>query len=451
MSLDAFLNPRSVAVLGASADPEKFSYSLLLNLVEAGFPGTLRAVNPRGGSALGLDFHERFEDLPEAPDLVLAALPATRVLDALRPCFEAGVPAVAVLTSGFAESGPEGRRLQERLRAEAREAGTRLLGPNCLGLVRAPARLAATFYWELPPPELFTTSAPGISILSMSGGLGAMFLQELSRRGLPLSTFVSLGNCADLGAAEFLEAVLRDPHTGTVGLFLEGEAPGPWLEAACRTAAEKPLVLLRAGRSAAGARAALRHTGTPPPSPDTDRRVAEAGLQQARDSAEWFDLLEARHLCAPGTGGVAIVSNSGGACVVAADALEDAGVPVPPLGPATQAFLAARIPPFGCAANPVDTTAGVEDEDCQAILRALLDDPAIGAALVISVGLDYPGWAHACAGSAKPVVVCTFDAPEMERACRAVGLPHAASVEAGVRMVRGLLVGASSAVRGRRL
>lgn len=447
MTLDAFLDPQAVAVLGASADPEKFSYSLLQNLVEAGFPGVLRAVNPRGGSALGVGFHERVEDLPEVPDLVLAALPAAHLLPALRPCFARGVPAVAVLTSGFAECGPEGRTLQEALVTEARAAGTRLLGPNCLGLVRAPARLAATFYWELPPPELFASQRPGLSILSMSGGLGAMFLQELSRRGLPLSTFVSLGNCADLTAAEFLEALRRDPHTRTVGVFLEGEAPGQWLEAAQRTAAEKPLVLLRAGRSAAGARSALRHTGTPPARPETDRLVSRSGLQVARDSAEWFDLLEARHLCPPARAGVAVISNSGGACVVAADALEDAGLDVPALAPATQALLSARIPPFGCVANPVDTTAAVEDDDCEAILRAILADPAVGAVLVISVGLDYPGWVPA--GAAKPVVVCTFDAPAMERACRASGVPHAASVEAGVRMVHGLVqVGESSRVPG---
>lgn len=445
MTLSPFLEPRSAVLVGASADPEKFGFSLLQNLVEARFPGALYGVNPRGGEALGVAFHERVHDLPEAPDLALLALPAERVLEAARPCFERGIPALAVLTSGFAETGPEGRRLQERLAREAREAGARLLGPNCLGLVRAPSRLAATFYWELPPPDLFAAREPGLSILSMSGGLGAMFLQELSRRGLPLSTFVSLGNCADLGPAEFLGALEDDPHTGAVGLFMEGQGPGDWLEAAARCGRRKPLVLLRAGRSASGMRAAIRHTGATPPAADLDERIREAGVVQAADSAHWFDLLEALHRFRDrkaGSRGVAVVSNSGGACVVAADALEAAGLDVPLLGPEARARLESMIPPFGSPLNPVDTTAALEDEDCEAVMRAVLGDPAVGLALVINVGLDYPAWAEACRRAGEetgcPVVACAFDAPAMAEACRQRGVPVSSCVEAGVRMLAAL-------------
>src|SRR5918996_1843906 len=348
--------PAGVAVLGVSRNPAKLGYRLLQNVKEGGFAGAIHPVNPSGEPILGVPTVRAIEALPDGVDLALVSLPAPAVPAAITALAARGVQAAVILSSGFAEVDAEGRTIQAELLQTARAAGLRLVGPNCMGVYSAPARLNGTYFWDLP-------QSPGeISIVSQSGAYGGLIFRHLGGRGLGVARFVSIGNQVDVEIAEVLEWLVDDPATTVIACFVEALRDGPrFLAAARRAAGRKPIVMLKGGRSDAGSRAAGSHTGSLAGGWEIYRAAcASARIVLAEETEEFFDALEALAAirCGPprplaAAPGIAIVTVSGGPSVVAADTAEREGLAVPALSEGTRDGLRALLPPFAALGNPV--------------------------------------------------------------------------------------------------
>ncbi|KAF0242368.1 MAG: hypothetical protein FD180_3949 [Planctomycetota bacterium] len=429
-ALDPLFRPRSIAVVGASRDPAKLGHVLLKNVLDYGFAGEVFPVNPSGGEILGRTVYTDLRSLPQAPDLVLLSIPNRGVPGAIRDAAARGAKAAVILASGFGEMGGDGKALQD----EIRESGLRLLGPNCMGVYNLPGRLNATYFWELPRRE------GNLAFVSQSGAYGGLLFGELRRRALGVSVFASIGNQADITHADVMDWLEDDPRTEVVGLFVEEIKDGPrFLETCRRLARTRAVVAFKAGRSGAGKRAAHSHTGSMAGDYEVVRAaLGQAGVVVARDTDEFFDALAA--YCAYPKGlsvgkGLAIVTISGGPCVTAADAAEEAGIPVPELKPETQARVGALVPEFGALRNPVDMTPQCDPERFPAIVAAVASDPQIGALLAINVGLDRPqfGAAFAQAKSTVPVLAFTLDVPQIQKTFTDAGIPIFPTPERAVR------------------
>jgi acetyltransferase len=302
-----------------------------------------------------------------------------------------------------------------------------------MGIYRLPDRLNGTYFWELP------RRAGNLAFVSQSGAYGGMLFGELRRRAMGISTFVSIGNQADITHADILEFLETDPTTEVVALFVEEVRNGPrFLAAARRLAAKKAVIAFKVGRTGAGRRAAQSHTG----SMAGDYEVARAALRQAgvvvaSDTDEFFDALAAYSAYPRGLGGggLGIVTISGGPCVAAADACEESGVPAPVLRPATQERVRALIPEFGASHNPVDMTPQMDVAKMAACVEAVAGDPGISALLAINVGLDRPEFAAAFARmkGSKPVLAFTVDAPKIAEGFAAAGIPMFSTPERAAR------------------
>lgn len=437
--LDALLRPSSVAVVGASRNPEKLGHRLLKNLLEHGFPGRVVPVNPSGEPILGLP---SVPELRPPVDLALISVPDPQVPDAMKAAAAAGAGAAVILSSGFGETGEDGRRVEGAIRQVARDAGMRVLGPNCMGVYNGHARLNATYFWELP-------RQPGpVGFASQSGAYGGLFFREMGRRGLGVGQFVSLGNQLDIGHPDVLAAFAEDPRIEVIALFVEEVADGAAFLAAGEAAARrKPVVALKAGRTAAGARAARSHTG----SLAGDARVFQAacrraGILLARETEEFFDAIEvvarlARR--APRDGRVAILTISGGPSVIASDACDELGLRVPTLPAPVQAELRALLPSFAATGNPVDMTPQASPAVYRAAFRAVLESGHVSGGLVINVGLDVPDFAEGAVGAAAacdlPLVACTADTPRVDAILRQGGIPILPTPERAARAYRMLV------------
>ncbi|WP_419897324.1 acetate--CoA ligase family protein [Roseomonas sp. USHLN139] len=388
--LRALLDPRSIAIVGASARPGSFGERTMRNL--AGFAGRLHLVNGRYGTIGEHPCHASIAALPEVPDLVVAATPMEAAEGVLQDCIAAGVGALVLYAAGFSETGrPERIALQTKLTAMAQRGGVRLVGPNCIGLVDY-ARGARISFVAVPEAKA-PPARPAIGIVSQSGNLGFALAQAVEA-GLSIGRVLTCGNSADVDVADLVAALAEDPACSAIALVFEGMAePRRLIEAAeIAWAQDKPLVVYKLATGEQGAQAALSHTGSLAGSDATYRAAfARAGMVLV----EGFEgLLECASFLAkappPKADGVAVVSTSGGSAIMAADRAELRGVPLPQPGPEAQAVLAARIPDFGSARNPCDVTAQVlnDPESLRACAGALLADPAYGT-LILPNGYAY--------------------------------------------------------------
>jgi acyl-CoA synthetase (NDP forming)/GNAT superfamily N-acetyltransferase len=413
-SLQPLFRPRSIAVVGASRNPRSPGGAVFATLVGSGFPGPLYAINRAAGEVAGRPAHPSLVAVPEPVDLVVVAVPAADVPAVARQAAGCGARALVVLSSGFSEAGADGAALEAELVHIVRTSGLRMVGPNCLGVAvpAGPAPFDATFA-PLSP-------APGrIAFASQSGGLGIATLSYCAARGLGLSAFVSLGNKADVSSNDLLAWWERDEGTRVVLLYLEDFGnPRRFARVARRVARSTPVVALKAGRGAAGRRAAGSHTaalaaGEAP----TDALFDLAGVIRAQTLEE---LLETGELLAgqplPAGDRVGIVSNAGGPGILAADACEAMGLSVPVLGADLQAELARAVPGVAATSNPVDLGAGSGGERFAAAGRALIDSGEIDALMVLSTpvrGTDPDAVARAVEGLADgrlPVLGCLLGA-----------------------------------------
>ncbi|MEM6743871.1 MAG: acetate--CoA ligase family protein [Pseudomonadota bacterium] len=354
--IEAMMRPRAVAVVGASADPARIGGRPIAYMRRFGFGGDLLPVNPKRDEIQGLKAHPSLLALDREIDLVIVATPAPSVTQALEDAAERGARAAVIFSSGFAEVGPEGAAMQAKIARIAEARGMAVVGPNSLGTYDAGGATAAfTTFLDLAPPR------PGpLAILSQSGAYGAHVGLMAAERGVPASRWVATGNEASLGATEFIDHFADDPELRVLGVYAEGVRDGRAFCAAVRRArdAGKSVVLMKVGRTAAGEAAAASHTASLAGDDAVfDAAAAEAGALRADRTDHFIDLLYGLARKGPIRGRkLGIVTISGGAGVLMADAATDAGLDLPPMPEGAQAALKARCP-FGSPVNPVDVTA----------------------------------------------------------------------------------------------
>ncbi len=447
-SLRALVNPRSVAVVGASADFRKVSGRPVKHLLDKGFAGDIYPVNPRAEEIGGRKCYPDVDSLPDGVDLAVIVLPADQVPEAVRALGRRGVPAAVVFASGFAEIGEEGRERERELGRVAREAGVRICGPNCLGLLNSFERVIATFsqYVDGDVP-----SGP-IGFVSQSGAFGTAIAALARDRGLGLGYFVNTGNEVDVTFVDAMREVISDERIQVGAGYIEGLKDGPGLcELADRAMAlGKPLVLTKVGRHGAGARAAASHTGSLAGEDVVfDGVVRQKGIVRARNEEHMLDMIEAFTSCElPAGRGIGIATQSGGAGVLIADRAEEVGLSVPRLQEATQQAIQACIPGFGATANPVDVTGQFVAEP--AVLREsvihMLDDPGVDIGIVwlqlmrahVDTLIDI--FVSIKARAAKPFVVAWVAAPEEAVIrLRALGIAVFRGAEPAADAVAGLV------------
>jgi acetate---CoA ligase (ADP-forming) len=380
-SMRHLLHPRSVAVIGASRDPAALGRVVLDNL--AGFHGPVYAVNPTPGEIGGRPCFARVTDAPAPVDLAVIVVPAPAVEAALADCAAAGVRGAVVITAGFAEVSEEGRAVQARLRATARQAGMRLVGPNCLGVMNAAAgvRLNATFAATFSPPG-------NVGLLSQSGALGLAVLEHSRRLNLGISTFVSVGNKADVSGNDLLAYWKDDPQTAVVALYLESFGnPRRFARLAPEVARRKPVVAVKSGRSAAGTRAASSHSAALAcQDVAVDALFAQAGVIRTETLEDLYDvvgLLATQPV--PAGPRVGVVTNAGGPGILLADACDARGLSLPELRKETREELRAFLPAAAGVGNPVDVLADARPEDFARAVAAVGRDPEVDALVVIYV------------------------------------------------------------------
>jgi acetate---CoA ligase (ADP-forming) len=378
------LEPRSVAVIGASRRRGTVGGELLHNLIAGGYGGQVYAVNHRAHEVQGLPAFRSVSELPGPVELAVVCVPAEAVVGAARDCALAGVRAVLVVSAGFAETGGEGSRRQRELLDACRDAGIRLVGPNCLGVLNTAGdvRLNATF---APHQAL-----PGrIGFLSQSGGLGVAIIEAAARFEVGLSSFVSIGNKADVSANDLLQYWEQDPGTDVVLLYLESFGnPRKFARIARRVARQKPVLAVKGGRSPAGTRATSSHTGALLSASDVtvDALFQQAGVIRTDTLHELLDVaaLLAKQPV-PRGGRVAIITNAGGPAIMCADTCQSNGVDVPQLPAAVKRRLGEFLPPAASLGNPVDMIATASGEDYRRTIQTLVEADICDAILAIFV------------------------------------------------------------------
>jgi acyl-CoA synthetase (NDP forming) len=351
--LDYIFNPRSVAVIGASNNRERWGYSTMRSILKAGFRGKIYPVHPKEKEIFGLPAYPSVLDIPDEVDLAVFVVNAAQAVKAMKECAKKGIKGAVVITAGFAEISGEGRQLQDEIVSTAREGGIRFVGPNCLGIWSSAASFDCAFYKR---PE------PGpIAFVSQSGMLGEYLLEIALAKGYGFSKFVSSGNQADLDVCDYLEYLETDSDTKAIVLYLEGVKDGKrFLDVARKVVAEKPIVVYKAGHTSAGARAALSHTASlAGNSAFFDAACSQSGVIRASEIFESFDIAEAlAHQPFPKSNRVGVISGGGGFCVTAADACASHGLEVPELDAETQKRILALFHPYSPhPRNPVDMIA----------------------------------------------------------------------------------------------
>ena len=379
--------PRSVALLGATGRADSQMARPLRWLVERGFTGAVYPVNPKYPELAGRRCYRALADVPGPVDLVLALVPAARTVDAVRDAGAAGAAAVIVFASGFAETGAAGAALQQRLVDAGTEAGVRVLGPNCQGIVYAPAGLFATFSAAAERP---LSGSCGIAYVGQSGAIGGSVLDLAAERGLDLTAWVSTGNQADVELTEIGRHLVRDPEISVLAVYTESIRDGAAYERLAIEAAQAgtALVVLRSGRSSAGKRAAVSHTGAMLGDDTAFTLVSRHhGVVLVDDVEELLAAATAlRGQPRPRGRRVVAVSTSGGAGILAADRCEENGLTLPELAPETQEKLSRWVPEFGALANPVDVTAALFDRGERAfgeVCSIVCADPSTDALMVL--------------------------------------------------------------------
>lgn len=320
----------------------------------------------------------------------------------------------------------------------AADAGMTLVGPNCMGVVsrlRSGALLNGSYFWDVPD------RAGGISFISQSGAMGGMFLDQVRRRDVGLARFLSIGNAADLGVTDALAWLAEDETTTAIGMFVEGVGDGrAFVEAASRAASAKPVIALKGGRHATGAKAAASHTGALAGSYGPVRAAfLRAGVEETTSSQDFFDRLFTTELPRPRGPRVAIVTVSGGPSVVAADAITDHELQLAELAPGTEKALRQHVPPFAAVGNPVDVTPQCPPDAMAAAVGAVYDDPNVDAVVAIDCGLDVPEFGEAVAAAVErtglPTVAYLLDVPGVAAPMRRAGVPEVDSPERAVAVV----------------
>ena len=377
--LEAIFAPRTVAVIGASEHASSVGRALFANLIDGRFKGKVFAVNAQHSAILGRESYPSVAALPEAVDLAVIATPAATVPEIMQQCADAGVKGAIVISAGFKETGPAGRALEDEVLAAARRGGVRVIGPNCLGVMRPQLGLNATFATPIAQPG-------NVAFLSQSGALCTAVLDWSQREQVGFSAFVSLGSMLDVGWGDLIDHFGDDPQTHSILLYMEtiGDARA-FLSAAREVALTKPIIVLKTGRTAGAAQAAVSHTGSLAGSDAVlDVAFRRCGVLRVDTIAELFYLAEAlAKQDRPRGPRLTIVTNAGGPGVLATDALLRNGGQLATLQPQTIARLDALLPPYWSHANPIDLLGDADAGRYAQALDAVAADRDSDGVLVI--------------------------------------------------------------------
>jgi acetyl coenzyme A synthetase (ADP forming)-like protein len=378
--IEFFFNPKVVAVVGASRRPGKVGYELLRNLRES-FKGRLYVVNPEAKEILGVPCYPSLSDVPDDVDVAVVVVPAEKVIDVAEEAGRKGVKGLIVISSGFKEVGPEGAERERRLVEVVRRYGMRLIGPNCVGVYVPKSGMNTLFL------SRERQGYPGhgfIAFASQSGAFGSAVLDWAAMRGIGISKFISYGNKADVDEVDVLKYLVEDEDTRVITLYIEGVERGREFFSTLREVTKyKPVVVLKSGRTEAGARAAASHTGSLAGSDAVyDAAFKQCGAIRAYGMEELFDIAMALGMQPPAAGDrVTVLTVGGGSGVMATDALADLGLRVPRLSDDTVAKLRKVLLPFASPYNPVDVTGSAVDEHLVEAIEIILKSGEVDAVM----------------------------------------------------------------------
>lgn len=424
MSLEALFKPKSVAVIGASGTPGKIGYAIMKNLIDYGYEGKIYAVNVKGGEIEigGRKFpvYKSILDVPDEVDMAVIVVPAKFVPQVVEECGKKGVKVLPIISSGFGELGEEGKKVEQQLVETAHKYGMRILGPNIFGVVYTPAKLNATF----GPTDVM----PGkLALVSQSGALGIALMGWTILEKVGLSAVVSVGNKSDIDDADLLEYFETDENTGAILIYMEGVKDGrKFMEVAKKVSMKKPIIIIKAGRSERGAKAAASHTGSLAGA-DSIYTAAfkQSGVLRALTIGEAFDWARTlSNLPEPQGENVVILTNGGGIGVMATDAAEEEGLKLYDNLEELKVF-ANHMPPFGSYKNPVDLTGMAGAESYEGAIRDAMAHPEMHAIAVLycqTAVLDPRDLAkivikeYEASGRKKPLVVAIVGGVEAKEA-----------------------------------
>lgn len=393
-NLDAIFNPKSVAVVGASTEAGKVGHDIFANILKGNFQGTLYPVNPRAKHVLSVRAYPSVKDIPDQIDLAMVIVPPKIALQAVSESIEKGVKGVVIVSAGFREVGPEGREIEDKIVDMCREAGVRLVGPNCLGVINpvSTTRLNASFSARMP-------KAGNISFISQSGALCTAVLDFAQDRDFGFSKFISIGNKADVDELDLLRYFHQDMETEVIMIYLEELRRGPeFIEAVKEiTSGERPtpVLVIKSGRTSAGAKAAASHTGSLAGSEAVyDAIFEQSGIIQVETINELFDFASTfayKNLSSlgkfrrkiPDGNRVAIVTNAGGPGIVATDMTISSGLELATFKEDTVEALASHLPAAANLHNPVDVIGDAAADRYENALAAVIRDEGVDGALVI--------------------------------------------------------------------
>lgn len=451
--LEPFFNPKSIAVIGASGNPDKPGGRPIAALLEKGYRGRIYPVNPSHQTLNGMKCYPSILDVPDEIDLAIVSVVAEKVYNTLEDCASRGIKAAIIFSSGFAEVGNKGRAEQRRITELARKTGMRIVGPNCLGVVNATNGVMASFAFivDLPPVDPRV-----LGFVTQSGAFGAVIFAASLYRGVGFNYFVSVGNEADLEFADFIEYMVHDPATKLIGGYLEGARNGDKLRRVSEMALEKgkPLLIMKVGRSPAGSRAATSHTGSLAGSDRIyDAFFKQTGIIRIDDYNEliaFSPLFQAGKL--PKGRNTAIIATSGGAGVTITDLCESLGLSVIPLSGDTRSKMDRVFPSFASSRNPVDLTAAATTDPgiIPAAMRAVVEDPEVDIVIAninFYVPPDHPAIKEVidiCQNTDKFVLITPFVFPGAgmdpgTKAIEAAGVPVNPRTHDAVKAVANLV------------
>ncbi len=382
--LDYFFTPKAIAVIGASNDPLKLGYEVFKNLKDYR-DGEIYPVNVKDEVVQGIRAYRNVREIPDEVDLAVIVVPKRFVRQTIIDCGEKGVRGIILITAGFGEVGEEGKKEERELVEIAHKYGMRIVGPNCVGIMNTHNGMNATF--------VMNAKRGDIAFISQSGALGAGILYKTIKEGIGFSKFISIGNMADLDFADLMEALADDEQSRAIALYIEGLKDGRrFMEVAREVSRRKPVIVLKAGKSESGARAASSHTGSLAGS----YRIYEAAFKQSGVLiAETIDdmLSMARAFTQPLPEGrrVAIMTNAGGPGVLTADAIDGYGLKLADLKEETMRKLREFLPPMAAVKNPVDMIASARGEDYYRTAKLLLEDPNVDMLISICVVPTFAG------------------------------------------------------------
>ncbi len=376
--LSSIFEPKSIAVVGASNNVKKWGGRIFKN-ISGSFKGPVYPVNPKEETIQGATSYPSVLDIPGDVEMAVVAVPAPSVIPVVEECGKKDVKGLVVITAGFGETGGEGKELEKKLVAVVTKYGMRMIGPNTLGIVNEPMSLNASVIGRLPQPG-------PISFITQSGTLGLALAEWTIDMGLGLCKIISTGNKANTDDIDLIEYLNNDPSTGVIAMYVEGINRGKeFMEAARRI--KKPIIAIKTGRSKRGARAVFSHTGSIAGSDEIfSAAFRQAGILRVDSIDDVFDAALA-FSCQPLPKGnnVAILSNGGGASIVATDACETRGINITDLTDETREKIKKAIPEFASSSNPIDTAGMSSHQVYLDVINALLLDPNVDALIVIYV------------------------------------------------------------------